>query len=95
MLNISKHFFGRNVGLLPTDNKHAKSSLQLYEVAWQFNNLAHSSGLMFGRIIFTNAVRSLLTLSVQPLSGIFGKKTPKRTWLCAGISLVRYALQTR
>jgi len=24
----------------------------------------------------------------------FRKKTPKRTWLCAGISLVRYALQT-
>jgi len=23
------------------------------------------------------------------------KKTPKRTWLCVGISLVRYALQTR
>jgi len=25
----------------------------------------------------------------------FWKKTPKRTWLCVGISLVRYALQTR
>jgi len=25
----------------------------------------------------------------------FRKKTPKRTWLCAGISPVRYALQTR
>jgi len=23
------------------------------------------------------------------------KKTPKHMWLCAGISLVRYALQTR
>ena len=26
--------------------------------------------------------------------GDFRKKTPKRTWLCAGISAVRYALQT-
>jgi len=32
---------------------------------------------------------------VRLLSGIFGKKTPKRTWLCTGISPVRYALQTR
>ena len=26
--------------------------------------------------------------------GDFRKKTPKRTWLCVGISPVRYALQT-
>jgi len=32
---------------------------------------------------------------VWPLSGIFEKKTPKCTWLCTGISLVWYALQTR
>jgi len=32
---------------------------------------------------------------VRLLSGIFGKKTPERMWLCAGISPVRYALQTR
>jgi len=25
----------------------------------------------------------------------YKKKTPKRTWLCAGISLVRYVQQTR
>jgi len=29
------------------------------------------------------------------VSGIFGKKTLKRTWFCVGISPVRYALQTR
>jgi len=29
------------------------------------------------------------------VSGILGKKTPKRTWLCTWISLVRYALQSR
>jgi len=38
---------------------------------------------------------SLKLFGVRLLSGIFGKKTPKRTWLCAGISLVRYVLQTR
>jgi len=27
--------------------------------------------------------------------GDYRKKTPKRTWLCARISPVRYALQTR
>jgi len=27
--------------------------------------------------------------------GDFPKKMPKHTWLCAGISLVQYALQTR
>jgi len=31
---------------------------------------------------------------VRLLSGIFWKKMPKRMWLCAGISPVRYALQT-
>jgi len=29
------------------------------------------------------------------VSGFAGKKTPKCTWLCVGISPVRYALQTR
>jgi len=27
----------------------------VYEVAWHFKNLAYSSGLMFGRIIFTGS----------------------------------------
>jgi len=33
----------------------------VHEVAWQFNNLAYSSGLMFGRVISTIAFRSLLS----------------------------------
>jgi len=31
----------------------------MHEVAWQFNNLAYSSGLMFGWVISTVAFRSL------------------------------------
>jgi len=31
----------------------------LREVAWQFNNLACSSGMMFGRVVYTIAFRSL------------------------------------
>jgi len=31
----------------------------LHEVAWQFNSLAYSSGLMLGRVIYTIASRSL------------------------------------
>ena len=33
----------------------------LHEVVWQFNNLAYSSGLMFGRVIYTIAFRSLFS----------------------------------
>jgi len=33
----------------------------LHEVAWQLNNLAYTSGLMFGRVISTNAFRSLFS----------------------------------
>jgi len=33
----------------------------VHEVAWQFNNLAYSSGLMFGRLISTTAFRSLFS----------------------------------
>jgi len=33
----------------------------LHEVAWQFNNLAYSSGLMFGQVIYTIAFRSLFS----------------------------------
>jgi len=36
-----------------------------------------------------------LILSRPTAFGDFRKKTPKRTWLCAGISPIRYALQTR
>jgi len=31
----------------------------LHEVAWSFNNLVYSSGLIFGRVICTNAFKSL------------------------------------
>jgi len=31
----------------------------LHEVAWQFNNLAYSSGVMFGRVISAISFRSL------------------------------------
>jgi len=37
----------------------------------------------------------LNSLAPSCFLGFSGKKTPKRTWLCAGISLVQYALQTR
>jgi len=42
-----------------------------------------------------NSFSSYLTLWRPPRFRDFRKKTPKRTWLCAGISPVRYALQTR
>jgi len=34
------------------------------------------------------------SLASDCFQGFSGKKTPKRMWLCAGISLVWYALQT-
>jgi len=37
---------------------------------------------------------SMLILWCLATFGISEKKTPKRTWLCVGISLVRSALQT-
>ena len=40
-------------------------------------------------------VENLSTLWCPLGFGDIRKKTPKRTWLCAGISPVRYALQTR
>jgi len=43
----------------------------VYEVAWQFKNLAYSSGLMFGRIIFTNAFRSLLSSNQWSYTNLF------------------------
>jgi len=33
----------------------------VHEVAWQFNNLAYSSGLMFGRVTSTIVCRSLFS----------------------------------
>jgi len=33
----------------------------LHEIAWQFNNLAYSSGLMFDRVISTIAFKSLFS----------------------------------
>jgi len=35
----------------------------LHEVAWQFNNLAYSSGLMFGHVSSKIALRSLFSLN--------------------------------
>jgi len=35
------------------------------------------------------------TLASTRIQEFSEKKTPKRTWLCAGLSLVRYALQTQ
>ena len=42
-----------------------------------------------------NGNEELLTRWRPAAFGDFRKKMPKHTWLCAGISLVRYALQTR
>jgi len=42
-----------------------------------------------------NAKISFLTLWRPAAFGDFWKKTTKRTWLCTGISLAQYALQTR
>jgi len=36
-----------------------KFRITVHDVAWQFNNLECSSGLMFGRVISTIAFRSL------------------------------------
>jgi len=49
-------FLGRNGGLLPSMQKLLST---VHEVACQFNNLAHSSELMFGGVISTSAFRSL------------------------------------
>jgi len=47
-------------------------------------------------MVYTSPTEILLTLWHQAAFGDFRKKkTPKRTWLCVGISLVWYALQTR
>jgi len=35
----------------------------VHEVAWQFNNLAYSSGLMFGQVIYTIAFRLFFSCS--------------------------------
>ena len=43
----------------------------VHEVAWQFNNLAYSSGLMFGRVIFTIAFRSLFSSIGEPNTILF------------------------
>jgi len=41
---------------------------------------------------FTEILNTLASAKIQ---GFSEKKTPKHTWLCAGIALVQYALQTR
>jgi len=57
-----------------------------------FSILVVSSRLLL--FWFFSGCFNFLTLW-RPLGfGDFREKTPKRTWLCAGISLVRYALQT-
>jgi len=56
MPNISKHYLARNGNSLRSLLKLRSTE---HEVAWQFNNLAYSSGLMFGRVISTMAFRSL------------------------------------
>jgi len=38
-----------------------KRRSKVHEVAWQFKNVASSSGLMFGRVISTIAFRSLFS----------------------------------
>ena len=59
----------------------------------------------FLKFFFTSEDKILETTSLQVFTtintlasgcfqGFSEKKTPKRTWLCAGISLVWYALQT-
>jgi len=48
MLNISKHYLARNDDHLPNVCMALlKLHSTLHEVAWQLNNLAYSSGLMF------------------------------------------------
>jgi len=45
---------------------------------------------------YNNKLQSFCaSLASARFRGFSGKITPKRTWLCAGISPVRYALQTR
>jgi len=44
---------------------------------------------------FTKICNFTLTVDdVQLLLGIFGKKTPKRMWLCMGMSPLLYGLRT-
>ena len=60
----------------------------LHEVAWQFNNLAYSSGLMFGRVISTTAFGSLQGRRQRGTSGArlpyLKSVTPFHVWLAGG-----------
>jgi len=44
---------------------------------------------------FLKACAARVHFGVRLLLRIFEKKTPKRTWLCAGISPLLYGLRTR
>jgi len=49
-----------------------------------------------GQVNSATRAKILFVILWRPLGlGDFRKKTPKCTWLCVGISPVRYALQTR
>jgi len=64
MLNISKRYIWRS---FPNSLRSMlKLRSTVHEVAWQFNNLAYSSGLMFGRVISTIAFRSLFSSNRLP-----------------------------
>jgi len=55
-------YLARNGDHLPTVLRSMlKLRFTVHEVAWQFHNLAYSSGLMFDRVISTVAFRSLFS----------------------------------
>jgi len=54
----------------------------VHEVAWQFNNLACSSGLMFGRVICTIAFGSLL-VRIGDLNTILFQLDRCQTQMCS------------
>jgi len=61
MLNISRHYLARNSDFCQQFRSMLKLRSSLHEAAWQFNNLAYSSGLMFGRVISTIDFRQLFS----------------------------------
>jgi len=62
MLNISRHYLARNSNFFANSLRSMlKLRSTLHEVAWQFNNLVCSSGLIFSRVISTIVFRSLFS----------------------------------
>jgi len=63
---------------------------------WPHNTHTLKEFFKYNILCFVSCTAARSSLTLWHLRGFrdFWKKTPKRTWLCVGIFLVRYALQT-